>query len=696
MDGVVPALLPPPGGSRAFRLGARDAVIALLATFLVAASASRPEPAILDTIVTLPPVEVSRERASTSARHRLPTAFVTEIRAGESGHALETLSELLGQAASVRIVQYGGLGSFSTVSLRGAPAGEVTILLDGAPLTSAAHGVVSLADLPSTALERIEVYRGLSPLGLGVASPGGAINLVTLSSRELRELRLARGSFDTWEGRVTAAGNRRAFSGLFHLGYQGSRGDFSYHDDNGTPYNAIDDTTSRRLNNRFDAGTLIAGLTWEPRPGWRLVVREDAFHKAQGLPGLGAVPARHPRLELERSLSHLELSSATAGAWPELRLRGALNREITRFRDREAELGLGRHHSDDHVAGEQMALELEWPRLPFRVALLGAADLRWDRAFLHDALDGYPDPPESRRQAAGAAVGMQWRPLDGPLLLHAARRWERQADRLRSVGAGGAPRASDVTRESSSPQLGARVAGPVGLGLRANWTRAERSPDFLELFGNQGSVLGNAALRPEWAESWDAGGDWGFRRGEGWSGMLEGAHFESHARDLVVYMRNSQSSVRAQNVSRARIRGEELSWRLASPWGIAAAGSLTRLSARDEGPIPFWRGKRLPQRPERQGDLRLEAERGPLRVSADWQYLGENYLDPSNRQLVSARSLWGATLSVSALAQAVRVSVEGKNLGDERAADVGGFPLPGRSVFVAVETCIKPVLSGAR
>jgi len=38
----------------------------------------------------------------------------------------------------------------------------------------------------------------------------------------------------------------------------------------------------------------------------------------------------------------------------------------------------------------------------------------------------------------------------------------------------------------------------------------------------------------------------------------------------------------------------------------------------------------------------------------------------------------------------VRVSFEGKNLGDERASDVAGFPLPGRTFFVACESRLGP------
>jgi outer membrane receptor protein involved in Fe transport len=42
--------------------------------------------------------------------------------------------------------------------------------------------------------------------------------------------------------------------------------------------------------------------------------------------------------------------------------------------------------------------------------------------------------------------------------------------------------------------------------------------------------------------------------------------------------------------------------------------------------------------------------------------------------------------ALSARARGLRVTLEGRNLGDRRVEDVGGFPLPGRSLFASLET----------
>src|SRR5262249_9278094 len=154
------------------------------------------------------------------------------------------------------------------------------------------------------------------------------------------------------------------------------------------------------------------------------------------------------------------------------------------FRDLLGKLGLGRHDTDDHFGSDQLSAALEWPRLAGALTLEGTGSLRHERAELHDSADGHPDPPVSERTTRGGSLGMQFRPLKARLLRHAARRWDRIEDRLRSVSSLGRLQSSDVVRETTAPQLGARVGVALGLELRANWTKAERPPDFMELFGN--------------------------------------------------------------------------------------------------------------------------------------------------------------------------------------------------------------------
>ncbi len=634
-------------------------------------------------VLTLPETRVAGERPTPDARRRQPTGFVSDVRVGDTGHAFETVAELLSRTAAVRIQQYGGLGSFATVSLRGAPANQLAVYLDGVPLTTAAGSLYNFSDLPVTAVDRLEVYRGPSPLELGPVTPGGAINVVTLPPSTLRRLALKRGSFGTWEGRASAGARRGAWSALVHAGAQDSRGDFGYWDDNGTPLNPADDATSVRQNNHFESRMLHAAAKGLMPFGVAVVLRHSRFIKSQGVPGLGAVPALSTHLALDRSLSALELARPAAGWTPRLGVQLAADRARSRFSDRLGQLGGTATDTDDRFRGDQARVTGESPRLAGVFALEFSALLRDEREDLHDAASGRADPPESHRRTQGASLALRLEAWRGRVLVRAGRRWDRQRDALRWTSSLGVANAHDVVRDLNAPQLGARVRVVGTVDLKANWMRAQRTPEFLELFGNEGSIRGNPDLEPERSENWDAGGGASIERGA-WRGSVEWAHYEQHARDLIAYVRNSASSVRATNFSRARIRGEELSGRIKMPRGVSLMGWVAWQGTLNQGDVAVWRGRRLPQRPERHSFAQLRWLGGRFDTSVDVEYLGEDYMDAANRMLVPARTLTGASVGVRS-GFGARLVIEAKNLGDVRAADVAGFPLPGRSVFVSCE-----------
>ena len=660
-----------------------DAVIAPLLFVLSLAPPDSVQPAPVP-VLTLPEVRVEQSRPLPDATRRQPTGFVADVRAGATGHAIETVGELVSRTAAVRIQRTGGLGAFTTLSLRGAASSQLSVYLDGVPLTSAAGSVVDLSSLPVTAIDRIEVYRGLSPLELGPVTPGGAINVITLPPTDLGRVSLVRGSFGEWEGTATAGARRGAWAALVHAGAQGSRGDFGYWDDNGTPLNPADDGMSRRDNNDFAGRTLLGTVRGELPLAVAVTLRGDAFRKSQGVPGLGNVPARATHLAFDRDLGLAELARPGFGRMPSLRLRWSVDRSRTRFEDPLGELGFGTSDRDDRFRGQLLHATAESPRLAGLATISASAQRRDEGAELADRAPGRANPPPSRRIGEGASLALKLEPWRGRLLFTAGRRWDRQHDALRWTTSLGQAGRSDLVREFDAPQLGARLRPFGPLTLKANWGRTQRSPEFVELFGDAGSVRGNPLLQPERSETWDAGGAWAVALGRAVRGSIEWAHYRQQARDLIAYARNSATSVRALNIARARLRGEELSARFELPGGVTASGWCAWQGTVDQGSIPIWRGHSLPQRPERHlfGQLGWRFRR--IDVTADVEYLGEDFTDRANRMRAPSRTLAGFSAGARVFPGA-RIALDAKNLGDARVSDVAGFPLPGRSLYVSCE-----------
>src|SRR5207253_8875385 len=83
-----------------------------------ATSAGAAEQRLGEAVVTAP--SVSEPRAAGD-----PTAFATVIETAAAPTEVKTLTEALADAVGVQVRRFGGLGDFSTVSIRGSSAGVV-------------------------------------------------------------------------------------------------------------------------------------------------------------------------------------------------------------------------------------------------------------------------------------------------------------------------------------------------------------------------------------------------------------------------------------------------------------------------------------------------------------------------------------------------------------------------------------------
>ncbi len=88
------------------------------------------------------------------------------------------INQILNRTAGVKIRESGGLGSKFNFSLNGFSGNQVKFFIDGVPITNYGESM-TLNNIPVNMAERIEVYKGVVPVSLGVDALGGAVNVVT-------------------------------------------------------------------------------------------------------------------------------------------------------------------------------------------------------------------------------------------------------------------------------------------------------------------------------------------------------------------------------------------------------------------------------------------------------------------------------------------------------------------------------------
>ena len=113
------------------------------------------------------------------------------------GHALDRVS-------GIRVRESGGVGSQMNFSINGFRGKQVRFFIDGVPMDNFGSSF-QLNNIPINLAERIEVYKGVVPVGLGSDALGGAVNIITNAySKNHLDASYSYGSFNTHRSMVNA------------------------------------------------------------------------------------------------------------------------------------------------------------------------------------------------------------------------------------------------------------------------------------------------------------------------------------------------------------------------------------------------------------------------------------------------------------------------------------------------------------
>ena len=145
-------------------------------------------------------VVVMSERKS----HVRQSAFnAVDLSVKEMHNSSKSLGEALSQLPGLKLRESGGVGSDAQLTLDGFSGKHVKVFIDGVPQEGAGTAL-DINNLPVNFAERIEVYKGVVPVGFGSDALGGVINIVTKKRRHGWSLdaSYSYGSFNTHKSYV--------------------------------------------------------------------------------------------------------------------------------------------------------------------------------------------------------------------------------------------------------------------------------------------------------------------------------------------------------------------------------------------------------------------------------------------------------------------------------------------------------------
>jgi len=498
---------------------------------VLALSTVTPWTALADEVKRTGPAVVTATKLETPG-HEVGAAVtvVTEEDLRTFGYA--EIGDALRPVPGVEIQRSGGLGKTTSIRIRGASPNQVQVLVDGMRVKSPTLGTADLAEVSLDAVERIEIVRGPQSGLYGSDAIGGVVNIITRKGQGPPRgfLHLEGGSYETFRERAGVQGA----IGRFNFNVSGSRYDSENQFDND------------------DAGqTALAGRIGYDFP-WR---------------GSLSLTGRYAKTEIDLPFDvfpPLRVEDPNAQQQIETWLYTATyEQQVTRWWDLKARYGQWFNNSgfqDDPPPAFDTRVRSQINTRRLEAEVINAFHLgRWNTLSVggeyRDELGRSRHTFRKAITTRSAFVQDEVRVAER-LFVTGSLRWED----------------NEVFGDELTPRIGAALVVPeTGTRLRATWGEGFRAPTINDLFfpdltGGLCPPFGNAALKPERSESWDAGVDQDF-----WKRRvrLSGTYFRNDFDELITVVAVSPTPAglaagipvcfQGGNAGRARTEGVEFS-----------------------------------------------------------------------------------------------------------------------------------------
>lgn len=575
---------------------------------------------------TLDTVVVTASRVPQPLAEALPhTTVIT--REDIARAQVPDLPTLLSREAGLQFTANGGLGTATSIFMRGASSSQVLVMVDGMPMTKQdATGAVSIEQLMLDQVERVEIVRGNVSAIYGSGAVGGVIQIFTRRGEgpPRASVRVEAGSRETGRASANLGGRSGATSWSVAASYLSTAG-----------FTAIDPAKFAGANPDDDGyhnRSVSLGLAHDVAQGHTVGVKVySSDGRGEYDSSFGAAADVHKR---RSRLSSVQVHSENrfTDAWQSMLAIGE-------FRDRDRNEQSG---SFDMVSDARTRTRsLQWTNtvtLAPRWQLTGGLS----RQYQHIDTDDY----DKSRTVDAVFAG-----ISGSMGAHSMQLNLRHDD-------------TETVRSKSTYYLGYGYQLTDSLKAIASASTAFNAPPLGYLYA---PFYGNPDLKPEQARTQELG----LQYAQG-AHVVRATWFRGRVREQLVY---DFATNRFENVARARNRGVEVSYtgRLDR---TDLRASLTRQDPRDEDT-----GERLNRRARTLASLSVAHDLAGWLIGADWRYTGDR---TDGTQDLSDYSVVDLTLR-RALTRDLTLFGRIENAGNKHYETAYGYRQPTRGAFVGLQ-----------
>lgn len=662
----------------------------------------------------------------------------------ELRNTTRNLSDALTKLPGMKLRESGGVGSEMQLMLDGFSGNHIKIFIDGIPQEGVGSSF-SLNNIPVNFAERIEVYKGVVPVGFGTDAIGGVINIVTNKSRRswFLDASYSYGSFNTHKSYVNFGQTLKnglmyeinAFQNYSDNNYWVDTPVEIFLEDGSTVTNSQDIYRVRRFNDTYHNEAIIGkiGLV-DKKFADRLVfsltfsnfykeiqtgVRQDVVFGQKHRRGWSLMP----------SLEYRKRDLFTKGL--DVSLTASYNDNITRNIDTSAYRynWLGDKLYNGGSLGEQEYQNSEFQNKNWNASLnieyhikgihfftlnhVMNAFTRNSRNDLTSSVSDYTDPKKNMKNITGLsyrlAISPKWN------LSVFGKYYNQFASGPVSTSTSGLGSYVYTTKTVGSFGYGAAGTWFIIRGLQAklSYEKAYRLPTINELFGDEDLELGSIGLRPENSDNANLNISYSKRLGKH-TLYAEGSLIYRNSKDYILRRTDTQNAgnryASYENHGRVVTQGFNVSLRYSWSRWLSVGGTFSNLDVRNreryvaggtmQESVTY--GARIPNQPYMFANADVTFtwkdciwKGNDLTITYDNSYVHsfplywENVGAASSKQYVPTQFSHNLSISYSIKNGMLNFSLECVNLTDEKLYDNFSLQKAGRAFYGKVRVYLQ-------
>ena len=579
-----------------------------------------------------------------------------------------TVSDLLLQTPGVTVARNGGVGTTTSLSIRGAESDQTVALIDGVKLNdpSAPGGGFNFGTLLIGNIARIEVLRGAQSVLWGNQAIGGVVNIITRQPTDHLEInaRAEGGWHDTGQGFANISDTIGPVSASFGAGYYRTDGNSAF-------------AAGKELDGYRDFGAngsvniaLAKDLSVDLR-GFYSNGRTDF----DGFPAPNYVFADDREYELAKQV--VGYAGVNAGLFDgHFHNRFSYAYTDTRRRDFDPD-GFVNQTFDGN--GQNYRMEYQGVvdlGSVFQTTFGAEREVSRLRTTSFGAPDVYTGDTPGRSRTFSGYGQLVVTPLTGLTLTGGVRH--------DSISQSGLNASGNATTFSGSGVYSPNGGSTV---FRGSYSEGFKAPTLFQLQ----SQYGNALLAPERSHGWDAG-----VTQHALDGAIEASAtwFHRNTDNLIEFIScpdplpetgicANRPNGTYDNVQKALSQGLEVALTLKPTSAFTLVGSYTYLDAENRTPGSAF-GLRLSRRPSQSVTVNVDYRWWfGLETGATVSDIGDSYNDPSNSQRLNGYVLAGLRASFPVTHN---IAVYGRidNLFGEVYQTIYQYGVPGRAAYAGI------------